>query len=47
MTFCYLVYTQPRVINTSILEEQNIFLYVSGVLAILIIAIIKLGEKTK
>lgn len=47
MTFCYLVYTQPRVINTPILEEQNIFLYVSGVLAILIIAIIKLGEKTK
>ena len=47
MTFCYLVYTQPRVINTSILEEQNIFLYVSGVLAILIIAIIKLGEKIK
>ncbi|MEZ7734696.1 hypothetical protein O3801_01860 [Gemella sp. 27098_8_149] len=45
MTFCYLVYTQPRVINTPILEEQNIFLYVSGVLAILIIAIIKLGEK--
>ena len=24
MTFCYLVYTQPRVINTPILEEQNI-----------------------
>ena len=47
MTFCYLVYTQPRVVNTPILEEQNIFLYVSGVLAILIIAIIKLGEKTK
>lgn len=47
MTFCYLVYTQPRVINTLILEEQNIFLYVSGVLAILIIAIIKLGEKNK
>lgn len=47
MTFCYLVYTQPRVINTPILEEQNIFLYVSGVLAILIIAIIKLGEKNK
>lgn len=47
MTFCYLVYTQPRVINTSILEEQNIFLYFSGVLAILIIAIIKLGEKNK
>lgn len=47
MTFCYLVYTQPRVINTPILEEQNIFLYVSGVLAILIIAIIKLREKTK
>ena len=47
MTFCYLVYTQPRVVNTLILEEQNILLYVSGVLAILIIAIIKLGEKTK
>lgn len=47
MTFCYLVYTQPRVVNTLILEEQNIFLYVSGVLAILIIAIIKLGEKNK
>ena len=47
MTFCYLIYTQPRVINTSILEEQNIFLYFSGVLAILIIAIIKLGEKNK
>ena len=47
MTFCYLVYTQPRVINTPILEEQNIFLYASGVLAILIIAIIKLGEKNK
>ena len=47
MTFCYLVYTQPRVVNTSILEEQNIFLYFSGVLAILIIAIIKLGEKNK
>ena len=47
MTFCYLVYTQPRVINTPILEEQNIWLYFSGVLAILIIAIIKLGEKTK
>ena len=47
MTFCYLVYTQPRVINTPILEEQNIFLYVSGVLAILIIATIKLGEKNK
>ena len=47
MTFCYLVYTQPRVINTLILEEQNIWLYFSGVLAILIIAIIKLGEKTK
>lgn len=47
MTFCYLVYTQPRVVNTPILEEQNIFLYVSGVLAILIIAIIKLGEKNK
>ena len=47
MTFCYLVYTQPRVINTPILEEQNIFLYFSGVLAILIIAIIKLGEKNK
>lgn len=26
MTFCYLVYTQPRVINTPILEEQNIFI---------------------
>lgn len=47
MTFCYLVYTQPRVVNTPILEEQNIFLYFSGVLAILIIAIIKLGEKNK
>ena len=47
MTFCYLVYTQPRVVNTPILEEQNIFLYVSGVLAILIIATIKLGEKNK
>ena len=47
MTFCYLVYTQPRVINTPILEEQNIFLYVSGVLAILIIVISKLREKTK
>lgn len=47
MTFCYLVYTQPRVVNTPILEEQNILLYVSGVLAILIIAIIKLGEKNK
>ena len=47
MTFCYLVYTQPRVINTLIIEEQNIWLYFSGVLAILIIAIIKLGEKTK
>ena len=47
MTFCYLVYTQPRVINTPIIEEQNIWLYFSGVLAILIIAIIKLGEKTK
>ena len=47
MTFCYLVYTQPRVVNTLILEEQNIFLYVSGVLAILIIATIKLGEKNK
>ena len=47
MTFCYLVYTQPRVVNAPILEEQNIFLYVSGVLAILIIAIIKLREKTK
>ena len=47
MTFCYLIYTQPRVINTPILEEQNIFLYFSGVLAILIIAIIKLGEKNK
>ena len=47
MTFCYLVYTQPRVINTPILEEQNILLYVSGVLAILIIVISKLGEKTK
>ena len=47
MTFCYLVYTQPRVINTPILEEQNILLYVSGVLAILIIVISKLREKTK
>ena len=47
MTFCYLAYTQQRVINTPILEEQNIWLYFSGVLAILIIAIIKLGEKTK
>ena len=47
MTFCYLVYTQPRVINTPILEEQNIFLYASGVLAILIIVISKLREKTK
>ena len=47
MTFCYLVYTQPRVVNTLILEEQNILLYVSGVLAILIIVISKLREKTK
>ena len=47
MTFCYLVYTQPRVINTPILEEQNILLYISGVLAILIIVISKLREKTK
>ena len=47
MTFCYLVYTQPRVINTPILEEQNILLYASGVLAILIIVISKLREKTK
>ena len=47
MTFCYLVYTQPRVVNTPILEEQNILLYVSGVLAILIIVISKLREKTK
>ena len=47
MTFCYLVYTQPRVINTPILEEQNILLYVSGVLAILIIVISKLREKIK
>ena len=47
MTFCYLVYTQPRVINTPILEEQSILLYVSGVLAILIIVISKLREKTK
>ena len=47
MTFCYLVYTQPRVINTPILEEQNILLYVSGVLAILIIVISKLREITK
>ena len=47
MTFCYLVYTQPRVINTPILEEQDILLYVSGVLAILIIVISKLREKTK
>ena len=47
MTFCYLVYTQPRVVNTPILEEQNILLYVSGVLAILIIVICKVGEKTK
>ena len=47
MTFCYLVYTQPRVVNTPILEEQNMLLYVSGVLAILIIVICKVGEKTK
>ena len=47
MTFCYLVYTQPRVINTPILVEQNILLYASGVLAILIIVISKLREKTK
>lgn len=47
MTFCYLVYTQPRVVNTPILEEQNMLLYVSGVLAILIIVISKLREKTK
>ena len=47
MTFCYLVYTQPRVVNTLILEEQNMLLYVSGVLAILIIVICKVGEKTK
>ena len=47
MTFCYLVYTQPRVVNTPILEEQNILLYVSGVLAILIIVISKLREKIK
>ena len=47
MTFCYLVYTQPRVINTPILEEQHILLYVSGVLARLIIVISKLREKTK
>ena len=47
MTFCYLAYTQPRVVNTPILEEQNILLYVSGVLAILIIVISKLREITK
>ena len=47
MTFCYLVYTQPRVVNTLILEEQNMLLYVSGVLAILIRVICKVGEKTK